>query len=119
MDIQIVKEPRIIAAHPNPTLQCFCLQTKQARHSREGGIHHRTYQIKANSLKIRIPVMDSRLCGKDGAFFETQIPNTPPYQNGLTITNITMIAAAIPGTSLAKRSFLSLNVRWPRASFLA
>ena len=37
---------------------------------------------------------------------------------GRTITNMTMIAAAIPGTSLSNRNRLSLSGRSPRRSFL-
>ncbi len=39
-------------------------------------------------------------------------------RQGRTITNMTMIAAAIPGTSLSIRSRLSLRERSPRRSFL-
>lgn len=38
-------------------------------------------------------------------------------QNGLTITRMTMTAAAMPGTSLISRNCLPVSLRSPRASF--
>lgn len=40
-------------------------------------------------------------------------------QNGLATTNITMMAAAMPGTSFNKRNCLPVSLRSPRASFFA
>ena len=40
-------------------------------------------------------------------------------QNGFTITAMTITAAATPGTSLSRRNWRSVMVRWPLASFLA
>ena len=47
-------------------------------------------------------------------------PRRPPEnQNGLTITNTTMIATAKPGTSFSNRNCLPDSDRSPRASFFA
>lgn len=40
-------------------------------------------------------------------------------QNGLATTNITMMAAAMPGTSFNSRNCLPVSFRSPRASFFA
>lgn len=40
-------------------------------------------------------------------------------QNGLATTNITMMAAAMPGTSFKRRNCLPVSLRSPRASFFA
>ena len=40
-------------------------------------------------------------------------------QNGLATTNITMMAAAMPGTSFNRRNCLPVSLRSPRASFFA
>ena len=57
---------------------------------------------------------DARYCRKVFYLSAVQEP-----QNGLAMTRITMIAEAIPGTSLNNRSCLPVRRRSPRASFLA